>query len=354
MLRKIQNFVRRITYSTNLLRIKKNPDSIKWGIIGLGYMAEKFSTAIDANKDGVVHAVASRSLEKAKTFASRHGNCKAYGCYNEMLKDVSATIDVIYIATPVVCHYENIKQCLLAGKNVLCEKPITIGSAQLKELIELAKQNDCFLMEGMWMKCLPTFKKATEWINNGKIGQVELIKVDFYKREVIRPESTIHNTKEGGGVLQDYGVYAISFMNFFLKGLPQKLQYSTRISAQNIDTDWHIYAQNYDVKAFVNISSNFLSQSKAAVIGQKGSIEWNSQFNRTNMINLFDAMGNKIEEFSVQYKNDGFEYQIEEVARCIKMGKKESQAVSLQESLDTLKVIDHLMGNQSRPSGLKS
>jgi len=74
---------------------------------------------------------------------------KAYGGYDDMLKDTSATIDVIYIATPVVHHYENIKQCLLAGKNVLCEKPITSDSAQLKELIELANR----IIASLWKVC---------------------------------------------------------------------------------------------------------------------------------------------------------------------------------------------------------
>ncbi len=347
MLERIKYYTRRKLLSTGLLRVKKNPAPIKWGIIGLGSMAEKFSTTIDGNKDGIVYSVASRSLKKAKAFAARHGNCKAYGGYDDMLKDTSATIDVIYIATPVVHHYENIKQCLLAGKNVLCEKPITSDSAQLKELIELAKQNNCFLMEGMWMNCLPTFRKAVEWINGDKIGEVELIKVDFYKKEFIKPDLTIYNAIEGGGVLQDYGAYAISFMTSFLKGIPQTLQYSKRISSFGLDSDWHICAQNNNVKAFINLSSNFSSLSKAAVIGKKGSIEWNSQFNRTNKITLFGANGNKIEEFAIKYKYEGFEYEVDEVTRCIKEKESESQMVPLCESLATLTVIDQLMGKQS-------
>ena len=77
------------------------------------------------------------------------------------------------------------------------------------------------------------------------------------------------------------------------------------------------------------------------------SIEWNSQFNRTNKITLFDAYGNKIEEFVSKYKYEGFEYQVEEVTRCLKGKESESQMVPICESLDTLTVIDQLMGKQS-------
>lgn len=347
MLERIKLYTRRKLISNGFMSIKKNPDSIKWGIIGLGNMAEELSTTIDGNKDAIVYAVASRSLKKAKSFAARHGGCKAYGSYDEMLNDPFANLDVIYIATPVMQHYDIIKQCLVTGKNVLCEKPITSDATQLKELIALAEQNNCFLMEGMWMKCLPTFRKALELIKEDKIGRVELIKADFYKREHIRPELSIYNAEQGGGVLLDYGIYAISFMTTFLKGVPETLQYSKRISPFGIDSDWQISAQNKNIKAFINISSNFSSQSKAAVIGEKGTIEWDSQFNRTNKITLFDVYGNKIEEFVSKYKYKGFEHEVEEVTRCLKGKESESQMVPLHETLDTLIVIDQLTGKQS-------
>ena len=347
MLERIKLYIRRKIIANGFMSFKKNPSPIKWGIIGLGNMAGVLSTTIDGNKDAIVYAVASRSLKKAKSFAARHGGCKAYGSYEEMLNDPFSNLDIIYIATPVLQHYDLIKQCLVAGKNVICEKSITSSAAQLKELIILAKQNNCFLMEAMWMKCLPTFRKALKLIKENKIGKVELIKADFYKREHIRPELNIYNADLGGGVLLDYGVYAISFMTTFLKGVPETLQYSKRISSFGIDSDWNISAQNKNIKAFINISSNFSSQSKATVIGEKGSIEWDPQFNRTNKITLFDSYGNKIEEFVNKYKYEGFEYQVEEVTRCLKAKVSESQMVPLQETVDTITVIDQLTGKHS-------
>jgi predicted dehydrogenase len=347
MLERIKFILKKKLIAKGILKIKKNSSPIKWGIIGLGNMAEVISTTIDGNKDAVVYAVASRSLEKATSFAARHGKCKPYGSYNEMLKDPLNKIDVIYIATPVMQHYEIIRQCLIAGKNVLCEKPITYNSEEFRELIKLAKENDCFLMEGMWMKCLPTFKKAFEWIKGGNIGKLELIKADFYKSEVIKPELSIYNNKKGGGVLNDYGVYAISFMTTFLEGVPESFHFSKRISSHGIDSDWQLTAKKNGKIAFINISSNFSSQSKAALIGKKGRIEWDSQFNRTNKITLFDSCGNKIEEFVTKYKYQGFEYEVDEVTRCLKDKKKESKMVPIQETLDTLIVIDQLIAGQS-------
>lgn len=343
MFHRIKYFLRRKLLFIGLVSVKKNANPIKWGIIGLGNMAEKFAITVAGNKDGIIYAVSSRSLDKANSFAKRYGKCKAYGSYSDMLADTTLNLDIIYIATPVLSHYEIIKECLFANKNVLCEKPITCSATQFEELINIARHQNCFLMEGMWMKCLPTFRKAVEWIKQDKIGIVDLVRADFYKKEIINTNLTIYNSREGGGLLQDFGSYAIAFMTFFLKGVPKSLEYSNRTSSFNLDSDWHIIAHNKDVKAFISLSSNFSSLSKAAIIGKKGSIEWDSQFNRTNKISLFDAQGKKTEEFVCDYKYEGLEYEVEEVTRCLRSKELESRIVPLIETLDTLKVMDQLM-----------
>lgn len=343
ILESIQLFLKKKIVSFGFQLVKKNPNAVKWGIIGLGNMAEVLATTIDGDKDAVVFAVSSRNIDKAKSFASRHGKCLAYGSYFDMLNDYKATVDIIYVATPLKYHYQIVKDCLQAGKNVLCEKPITSSLDQLKDLVALAKEKDCFLMEGMWMKCLPTFRVALDWIKTGKIGTLEFIKVDFYKRLTINPELSIFKIDEGGGVLNDYGVYAIAFMNAFLEGVPEILNFSNRISSLGFDTDWQIQAKKGSREAFVNISSNFSGMSKASVVGDKGSIEWESQFNRTNKISFFDAFGNKIEQYVYKYTYEGFEYEVQEVNQSIKKNKIESEMVPLSETLDVLEVIDTLI-----------
>lgn len=341
MVKNIFKALRRRLMRIHFFRVKKNANPIRWGIIGLGNMAEVFSTAIDGNRDGVVYAVASRNKEKAISFGKRHDCSNTFGSYDEMLHNESLNIDVVYIATPVKYHYENIKQCLMAGKNVLCEKPICSSASQLEELIALAKEKDCFLMEGMWTKCLPSFCKGKEW--ESRIGKKELVKVDFYKRELIRPDRIIYDSTEGGGVLKDYGVYAISFATSFLGGMPTEIIAHSRTSFFNIDSDWQIYAEKNDVQAYVSLSSDFGSLSKASIVGSEGTIEWNSQFNRTNIITLYDKEGKEQEKFVSYYEFEGFEYEVDEVQKCIRHGKKESELVSLQESLNTLRFIDQII-----------
>lgn len=332
VLRKVNNTFRK--------PVKKADNPIRWGILGLGYMAECFSSAIDGNTNGIVAAVGSRSIDKASAFAKKHGNSKAYGSYEELMSDSS--LDVIYIATPTKYHYESIKACLEHGRNVLCEKPITSNAEQLEELIALAKENDCFLMEGMWMKCLPIYQKAKQWIAEGKIGGVELVKCDFYKREQIDTSKAIFDKNQDGGVLRDYGVYAVAFPTGFADGMPE-VKGKARYSTFGIDSDWQVHLDYGKVQAFVSISSDYQSLSKAAVMGTKGTIEWESQFNRTNKITLYDAYGKKTDEFTANYEYEGFEFEVDEVQKAIRSGQKESDIVPLEGSLITQKIITELL-----------
>ena len=91
------------------------------------------------------------------------------------------------------------------------------------------------------------------------------------------------------------------------------------------------------------MSSNFQGHSKAALIGSKGTIEWDSQFNRANRIVRYDEYGRPQEQYTANYHNEGFEYEIEEVRRCVCGGKKQSYLVPLVESLATIRIIDNLI-----------
>jgi predicted dehydrogenase len=342
MIERLFKGVKKRLYQYKFFYPRKNSCPVRWGIIGLGNMAEVFASALDGDKDSSIEAVASRSIDKATGFANRHGHGRAYGSYTEMLSDETLSLDVVYVATPAKYHADHIRLCLEAGKNVLCEKPITSNADELKGLMTLADKKGLFLMEGMWMKCLPTFQTAKDWLEQGKIGKLELVKVDFYKREQINPKLTIFNALEGGGVLHDFGIYAIAFATAFLGGKPEKIERVSRYSTFQIDADWQIRLEQAGVKAFVNLSSNFGGQSKAALIGSKGVIEWDAQFNRSNRIIRYDEFGKKQEDFVVRYKNEGFEYEIQEVRNCIQREMKQSEKVTLTASLDAIELVDKL------------
>ena len=120
-------------------------DTVKIGIIGTGWIAEKMAITLEGMEGVEAYAVASRQLQTACDFADRWGFTRAYGSYEEMLD--APDIDAVYIAVINTRHYELVKKCLEKGKAVLCEKPFCMTLKEAEELVNLARERDILLME---------------------------------------------------------------------------------------------------------------------------------------------------------------------------------------------------------------
>ena len=141
---------------------------IKWGIAGLGNIANKFAADLIITSTVDLIAVASSNLSRAEAFKDNYGAKKAYGSYNELYKDTD--IEVIYIAGLNSDHKQMTIDALNAGKAVLCEKPLGLNTTEVNQMIDVAKAQKCFLMEGLWSRFNPAINRAKEWIEEGKIG----------------------------------------------------------------------------------------------------------------------------------------------------------------------------------------
>lgn len=330
----------------SLVRQKKkeslNVKQIKWAIIGSGSMANTFARALRTTSGANVVAVASRTKDRAEDFAKKYNIPKAYGNYDSMLQDKNLDIDVVYIATPAFAHYENIKSALLNHRNVLCEKPIVPSSSELYNLVSIAKKNNLFLAEGMWMLFLPVFKKAEEWLIEGRIGDIQKIRIDLSKQERIDYSRAVFSADQGGGVLSDYGIYPIVFALHFL-GTDVNIVYADRVNhSRGFDIDWTIVLSDGHISANITISSVFNGDKKAIIIGNKGTIVWSPQFNRTNSIFLINDEGQEVDHFSIDYIADGYEYEIETVQESIAMGKTEDSIIPLSLSQKTISIMEKL------------
>ena len=138
---------------------------IKWGIAGPGIIAQKFVDAIERVESAELVGVASKSAERAVSFAEKYGIPKAYSCYEDMASDPE--IDVVYISTAHPFHAPTAEIFINAKKNILCEKPMCVDSESAERLKCLAKANGVFLMEAMWTACLPAVIALQEYTKNG-------------------------------------------------------------------------------------------------------------------------------------------------------------------------------------------
>jgi predicted dehydrogenase len=177
---------------------------IRWGIIAPGRIANKFASDFSLIHNHAITSVASTNIERARVFADKYKLSSFYGDYREML--TKEKLDIVYIASPHSFHFEQAKMCLDLGISVLCEKPVTIHSGQLKQLLTLAAEKGLFFMEALWTVFLPTYNQIFEKINNGDIGSIIGVKADFGFHMPFDPESRLFNPSLGGGSLLDIGI----------------------------------------------------------------------------------------------------------------------------------------------------
>lgn len=191
--------------------------TIKWGIIGLGSIAHSFASAFNSEQAELV-GVASRTLQKAYDFSKQYTIPKAYGSYEQLAYDPE--IDIVYLATPNSYHKQHMMMLLKAGKHILCEKAITMTKTELDEVMSLANEKNLIVAEAMTIYHMPLMQSVKKRIESGEFGKLKMVHAYFGSLKEADPTNRFFNPKLGGGALLDIGVYALSFVRYFLSSQP--------------------------------------------------------------------------------------------------------------------------------------
>lgn len=309
-----------------------------WGICSTGAIANKFATALHSVENAICYAVSSRTQEKADAFCTQHQFIKAYGDYQQMLADPK--VDIVYIASPMACHYNDALAALKAGKHVLCEKTVTMCTDDWIQLTKIAKEKHLFLMEAMWMKCRPTFQQALSWAKEGKIGTVKLVKADFCNIVPFIPQSRLFRSDLGGGALLDLGVYPFTLAEAFLEGEVQHIDSTAYIGETLVDYDMGALITYPNGTAILSAGFNTTSPNTATIVGTDGRIEMGSWFLSTCETKLYGKNGSLIASSIIPDRCNGYEYEIEEVHHCLENGLLESALVPHAGTTAVMQQID--------------
>lgn len=318
---------------------------IRWGILGAGKNAGKFASDFPLAKQGRIEAIAARDLSRAQAFASQYNIPAAYGNYDQLL--ASDKIDIVYIGTVNSEHYPLTKQALLAGKPVLCEKPFTLHTEQTAELIQLARQRGLFLMEGIWTRCFPVIQTLSQQIRSGKHGQVLLAQMDFGFIGNPNPAGRLWNPALGGGALADVGIYPLTTAQLFL-GKIVDFQAYTKLSPKGIDTRILIQAKHESgALSSLTAAIDALMPREATISTAQTMIRIPCPFWKPPFAIIHHHGGTTgsspqetVETIGNQYPGKGFHFEIEHVCKCLLAGKTESPLMPLDETLQTVQLMD--------------
>lgn len=212
-------------------------EEIRLGTIGSGSIVHSILDNVSLVEGIRLVAVYSRSEEKGKALAGDYGASKVYTDMDAFLQDEE--VNFIYIATPNLLHYEQTKRALLAGKNVICEKPFCTKVQQAAELVELAREKHLFLVDAVPTAFLPNFEILKAVLP--KIGKVKLVLANYSQYssrydQVLRGEvPNIFNPEYAGGCLMDINFYNV-YLNVALFGMPKQAVYYPNIYGNLTDT----------------------------------------------------------------------------------------------------------------------
>ncbi len=314
---------------------------IRWGIIGCGSIANKFVDSVAEVEDGEVVACASRTSGKAEKFAEKHHLNLFFNSYEEMLN--SADIDAAYVATTHNFHYDNVMLCLEHGKAVLCEKPMAVNADQTCEMIEKARRNKLFLMEGMWTRFLPSIQQMKTWLDEGQIGELKMLRASFAIGAAFNPAHRLFNPDLAGGALLDAGIYPISLASFVMGEQPEKLRGLADIGETGVD-EQSIYAFLYPRKRMAMLSSSVRSgsENRAEIVGTEGRIVIPAHFLGAQEVELHRKNGEKI-ALRLPYKGSAcFSFEITAAHKAMHAGQIECPVMPLDETAAIAQTMDRL------------
>lgn len=310
---------------------------VRWGVMGLGKIANKFVSDLQLSNNAVLHGVASRDIQKAKQFSQKYNAIIYYGSYEELASDPE--IDVIYVATPHVFHFEHTMLCFRNGKSVLCEKPLGINADEVETMVNEAKSRKLFLMEGLWTRFIPATEKLIQLLDEKVIGDLISVRADFGFKGDLNLEGRVYNKSLGGGALLDIGIYPI-YLSLLVLGIPIRIQAMSRMMETGVDSYCAmLFDYKNSRKAMLECTLEADTPIEAFIYGSKGFIKMHSRFHHTEKISLYQNKELKA-EFDLIYEGNGYLYEIEEVIKCVKNNCLESDKLPHGMSLSLIMLMD--------------
>ena len=243
------------------------------GIVGTGSIAHTMAKEFARLVTMPVVAVYSRSADTGAAMAHEFHIPKVYTEYDEMLAD--SEVELVYIATPNSLHFEQAKAALLAGKHVLCEKPIVPTVAQLDELLSLAKERHLHLLEAITTINQPNYVLATMFAK--EIGDIKAVSCTFcqyssrYDAFMNGQTPPVFDPAYCGGALMDLNIYNIYFV-VGLFGDPKAVHYYPNRHANGIDTSGILILEYPDFVCQCTAAKDCSAHNSAQIIGTEGSI----------------------------------------------------------------------------------
>ncbi|MFG2799873.1 Gfo/Idh/MocA family protein [Streptomyces pseudovenezuelae] len=326
------------------LPVPRTPDPMKapvlrWGVMGTGWIAERFVASVRRHTRQDFTAVASRDATRAREFADHHGIPRAYGSYEELAAAVD--VDVVYIATEHTAHLDCARIALTAGKHTLVEKPLALDAAQAAEVARLAGERGLFCAEALWTFFLPRFDVVRQILDGGLLGDVRTVLADHGEHfagghRILRPDLA-------GGPLLDLGTYPLAFAVSVL-GEPVEVRAFAQSHPAGVNGQTAALLRSAAGGQGVVHTTLFSdTPTTATVAGTRATLSLPGPFYQPGEVLLTPAGGGTPLSYAEpRTGHDALHFEAAEVARCVAAGRLQTPLRPLEDSVSTLRVMDEI------------
>ena len=315
----------------------------RFAVMGAGGIANRFCDAVELIDGCSVCAVASKSMERAADFAGRHRLPAAYDSYEKMLDEEKP--DAVYIAVTTDSHHALSMLCMEHNTPVLCEKAMFRTRAEAESVFALSEANGIFSMEAMWSRFLPPVNKAKAWLADGKIGKPVLAEMGIGFRAPQNADNRYFSPALGGGASYDITVYAYEIMTYIMD-LPVTsadiVSFSARAAVGTPVDATNIITLYFDGNIPAILKSTLLTspEENLVISGTEGKIT--VPHAHVGGEAFLYRNGRLTEHFIDTETKNGFTYEIEEVIRCVRAGRIESDIAPHRMTRDFASLCDRI------------
>ncbi|MEI5521947.1 Gfo/Idh/MocA family oxidoreductase [Streptomyces brasiliscabiei] len=313
--------------------------ALRWGVLGTGWIAERFVSSVQRHTRQRFTAVASRDAARAKDFADRNGIPGSYGSYEDLV--AADDVDIVYVATEHTAHLACARLALEASKHTLVEKPIGLDAAEAAEIARLAAERGLFCAEALWTFFLPRFDVVRQILDSGILGEVHTALADI--GEHFGPEHRILRPELAGGPLLDLGTYPVSLATWVL-GAPTHIQASGQPHPAGVNGQTSaILRDTHGNQAVVHTTLFSDTPTTATIAGSHATLSLPGPFYQPGDLVLTPSGGGTPLTYTEsRTAHDALHFEAAEAARCIAAGSPETPLRPLSDSIVTLRAMDEI------------
>lgn len=316
---------------------------VRIGVVGCGRIAERFvpeSVYVDSAE---IAGVCDVDSGRAGEFAQRHGGLCVYDTFEHMLDDV----DAVYVATPHLYHYQQVKQALERGIHVLCETPLVLNEGQARELYSLAEKKSLVLIEANKTAFCPAFNHLVTLIKSGLIGDVvgvdasesKLWGDDKLKREL--------DPSQAGGSLFEMGSYPLLPIIRLLGTDYENINIYSRMNEDDVDIYTRGIMRFKSAVASFQLGLGVKTEGNLVVSGTKGYAYVPSPWWKTDYFELRYEDQNRNKKYFYSWNEPGLRYEIREFVSCIVNGRIISSKLTPKESICMAGIMEQFINKKN-------